>query len=103
GDKALHAFVVLRPESWDRTRFLLERHGLRRLPDAPRGALPARPEAESYDRRRSVRRFTSDSVRNDDLRHLLTAAGTALGVRTLERRVDEPAAGPLPDYTVPDA
>ncbi|MBS0548720.1 MAG: AMP-binding protein, partial [Proteobacteria bacterium] len=103
GDKALHAFVVLRPEAGERTRFLLERHGLRRLPQAARVALPRRPEPEDYDRRRSVRRFTPGNVGGDVLRTLLTAAKTTLDARVIARRVEGQSSSPMPTCTVPDA
>jgi amino acid adenylation domain-containing protein len=101
GDKALHAFVVLRPEAWDRARFLLERHGLRRIADSPRFALPGRPEAEVYDSRRSVRRFTPEAVDRAALDRLLAAAHP-LTMRVLTRRVDGGTEQGFENYVVPD-
>jgi amino acid adenylation domain-containing protein len=101
GDKALHAFVVLRPEAWDRARFLLERHGLRRIADAPRVLLSGRPEAEAYDSRRSVRRFTPEVVDRSDLDRLLSAAHP-LVTRVLARRVDGWTEPTFERYVVPD-
>jgi amino acid adenylation domain-containing protein len=101
GDKALHAFVVLRPKAWDRARFLLERHGLRRIADSSRFALPGRPEAGTYDSRRSVRRFTSERIDRSDLDHLLSATGP-LSVRLLTRRVDRWTEQGFEAYVVPD-
>ncbi|MBN8929496.1 MAG: hypothetical protein BGO51_00040 [Rhodospirillales bacterium 69-11] len=104
GDKALHAFVVPRREAWDRVRFLLERPGLRRLPGAPRLALPHRPEAATYDDRRSVRRFRADAVPLDALASVLAVAAAGrsasaapapgpLSVRVVARRVEGLAPG----------
>ena len=76
---------MLRPQAWDRTRFLLERHGLRRLQDAPRLALPDRPDTEIYDRRRTVRRFAADTVERAALDRVLAAAGDTLNVRVVAR------------------
>jgi acyl-CoA synthetase (AMP-forming)/AMP-acid ligase II/aryl carrier-like protein len=101
GDKALHAFVVLRPEAWDRARFLLERHGLRRISDSARFALPGRPDADRYDSRRSVRRFTPEAIDRSDLDHLLSAVGP-LSARVLARRVDGWTEQAFGDYVVPD-
>jgi amino acid adenylation domain-containing protein len=102
GDKALHAFVVLRPEAWDRARFLLERHGLRRLADTARFALPGRPDGAIFDNRRSVRRFTPETIDRSDLDGLLSAVGP-LSTRVLTRRVDGWAERSFEDYVVPDA
>jgi pyochelin synthetase len=117
GDKALHGFVVPRPEAWDRARFLLERHGLRQTGDAPRYALTARPEADSYDLRRSVRRFTPAPAGLADLATVLRAVDPGLTAHVVAFRVDglpaglwiwEPAAmglcqvGPIPSWSVPD-
>jgi amino acid adenylation domain-containing protein len=101
GDKALHAFVVLRPEAWDRARFLLERHGLRRIADSPRFALPGRPDADAYDNRRSVRRFTPEAIERSALDRLLSAAHP-LSARVLTRRVDGWTDRAFDDYVVPD-
>jgi amino acid adenylation domain-containing protein len=84
GDKALHAFVVLRPEAWDRARFLL-----------------GRPGAEAYDSRRSVRRFTPETVNRDDLDRLLSAAAP-LSARVLTRRVHGWTEQAFENYVVPD-
>jgi len=102
GDKALHAFVVLRPQAWDRARFLLERHGLRRIADSPRFALPGRPEAEAYDSRRSVRRFTSEAIDRSVLDRLLPTA-RPFSTRVLTRRVDAWTEQAFATYVVPDA
>jgi amino acid adenylation domain-containing protein len=93
GDKALHAFVVPRREAWDRARFLLERHGLRRLPDASRFALAGRPDTASYDERRSVRRFTPAAVGLDALAAVLDAVGAELRVQVVVSCVESLAAG----------
>jgi amino acid adenylation domain-containing protein len=102
GDRALHAFIVLRPEAWDRARFLLERHGLRRIADSARFALPGRPEAEIYENRRSVRRFTPETVDRPDLDRLLAAAGP-LSARMFTRRVTGWTEQAFDDYVIPDA
>ncbi|HEY3909042.1 MAG TPA: amino acid adenylation domain-containing protein [Stellaceae bacterium] len=86
GGKVLHAFVVPRGEAWDRTRFLLERRGLRRSPDMPRIPLADRPRAEDYERR-SVRRFAPDAVARDALAGVLAAAGDSLAVHVLAFRI----------------
>ena len=101
GDKALHAFVVLRPEAWDRARLLLERHGLRHIADSPRFPLPGRPEGEVYDSRRSVRRFTPGAVERAVLDRLLSAA-RPFATRVLTRRVDGWTEQGFEDYVVPD-
>ncbi|MDR3538266.1 MAG: amino acid adenylation domain-containing protein [Acetobacteraceae bacterium] len=118
GDKALHAFVVPRGQAWERARFLLERHGLRRLPEAPRFDLPARPDVAVYDERRSVRRFTPEVARLDALAAMLAAVTPGLTVDVVALRVDglapglwrlDPAAhalrriGDAPACVVPDA
>jgi nitroreductase/aryl carrier-like protein len=74
GEQALHAFVVPRRQAWDRARFLLERHGLRRLLGAAGQAIPARPEPAAYARR-SVRRFTPEPVALAGLEAVLAAIG----------------------------
>jgi len=101
GDKTLHAFIVLRPEAWDRARFLLERHGVRRMAESSHFALSGRPEAEIYDSRRSVRRFTPEAVDRSDLDRLLAAAGP-LSARMLTRRVVGWTEQAFDDYVVPD-
>ncbi|MGE5269161.1 MAG: amino acid adenylation domain-containing protein [Thiohalocapsa sp.] len=117
GSTVLHAFVVPRAEAWERTRLLLERRGLRRLPEVPRLPLPHRPPADSYERR-SVRRFLPDAVALAALAPLLHAAvEDRLVVRLLARHVAglepglwgyEPAPGGLRrladrDVVIPDA
>jgi pyochelin synthetase len=79
GGKALHAFVAPRRESWDRARRVLSKPGLRRI-DAPRLPLPHRAPAESYDARRSVRRFTDAPVPPGALDALVAAAGMPVTV-----------------------
>ncbi|MGE5150935.1 MAG: amino acid adenylation domain-containing protein, partial [Rhodospirillaceae bacterium] len=101
GDKALHAFVVLRPEAWDRASFLLERHGLRRTASSPRFTLPGRPEAGVYDSRRSVRRFTPEAIDRAALDRLVSAAHP-LTTRVLTRRVDGGTEQAFENYVVPD-
>jgi amino acid adenylation domain-containing protein len=88
GDKALHAFVVPRRDAWDRARFLLERHGLRRLPHAPRIGLTRRPDAGAYDERRSVRRFTPAAASLDAVSMVLAAAGSDLSIHLIAARVE---------------
>ena len=101
GDKTLHAFIVLRPEAWDRARFLLERHGVRRMAGSARFALSGRPEAGIYDSRRSVRRFTPEAVDRSDLDRLLVAAGP-LSARVLTRRMVGWTEQAFDAYVVPD-
>ncbi len=115
-DKALHAFVVPRKEAWERARFLLERHGLRRLPQAPRHALAGRPDAAVYGRRRTVRRFAPAAVALSDLGMVLSAVGPDLVAHVVASRVEglQPGLwrlehrslrriGDAPDCRVPDA
>ncbi len=85
GGKVLHAFVVPRREAWDRTRFLLERHGLRRSPDMPRIPLANRPQPEDYERR-SVRRFAPDAVAGEALAGVLAASGDGLAAQIVAVR-----------------
>jgi pyochelin synthetase len=115
-DKALHAFVVPRQEAWDRARFLLERHGLRRLPQARRHTLAGRPEAAVYGQRRTVRRFAPAAAALADLGAVLAAVGPDLVVHVVASRVAGLApglwrlehrslrrVGDAPDCLVPDA
>lgn len=111
--RALHGFVLPRPEAWVKAALVLERRALRRLPDAARIPLPGRPEPDAYAARRSVRRFAPAPVPRDALEALLRVGrGAAL---VLAQRVDgaAPAAlrwngaaldacGPLPAVEVPD-
>jgi acyl-CoA synthetase (AMP-forming)/AMP-acid ligase II len=87
GGKALHAFVVPRSEAWDRTRFLLERRGLRRVPDAPSIPLGERPEGAQYGRR-SVRRFAPEVVGLDALAAVLGVIGEHHQARVATFRVN---------------
>ena len=92
-DKALHAFVVPRQEAWDRARFLLERHGLRRLPQAPRHTLAGRPDAAAYGQRRTVRRFAPAAVALAALGAVLAAVGPDLVAHVVASRVEGLAPG----------
>jgi len=74
---------------------------LRRLAESPRFALSGRPEAETYDNRRSVRRFTPEAVERSGLDHLLSVA-TPLSARVLTRRVDGWTEQGFQNYLVPD-
>ena len=87
GGKALHAFVVPARQTWVRTLFLLERHGLRRLPGVPRTVLAHRPDAAAYDGRRSIRRFAPAPVPLAALADALAAIGSGLEVRVAATRV----------------
>ena len=119
GGKMLHAFVVPKPDAWERTRFVLERHGIRRLPDTGRRALPDRPAEDAYAGRRSVRRFAPGAVPLAALAAMLAGGPRGeLMVRILARRVDglapglwrydgtnhclACAPGPEPSWEVPD-
>jgi pyochelin synthetase len=115
-DKALHAFVVPRQEAWDRARFLLERHGLRRLPQAPRHTLAGRPDAAAYGQRRTVRRFAPAAVALAALGAVLAAVGPDLVAHVVASRVEGLAPGlwrlehhslrrigDAPDCLLPDA
>ena len=115
-DKALHAFVVPRQEAWDRARFLLERHGLRRLPQAPRHTLAGRPDAAAYGQRRTVRQFAPAAVALAALGAVLAAVGPDLVAHVVASRVEGLAPGlwrlehhslrrigDAPDCLLPDA
>nr|WP_294546417.1 amino acid adenylation domain-containing protein [uncultured Rhodopila sp.] len=93
GDKALHAFVVPGKEAWDRARFLLERHGVRRLPGRPSHPLTARSDPETYADRRSVRRYTPEMASLEGLSAVLAAIGAGLAVHVVAARVDGLAPG----------
>ncbi|SFK44292.1 amino acid adenylation domain-containing protein [Falsiroseomonas stagni DSM 19981] len=99
GGKALHAFVAPRRESWERARRVLSRPGLRRG-DAPRIPLPHRPDAASYDARRSVRRFTDAALPRAAVDALLAAAG--MPVTLLPRRVEGTPPAAWPRIEIPD-
>ncbi|MGH7030915.1 MAG: phosphopantetheine-binding protein, partial [Stellaceae bacterium] len=86
GGKVLHGFVVPRREAWDRVRFLLERHGLRRSLDLLRIPLAHRPQAVEYERR-SVRRFAPDAVADQALAGLLAVVGDSLMVQIVAFQV----------------
>jgi amino acid adenylation domain-containing protein len=92
---ALHAYVVPEAKVWDRTRFLLERHGLRRFPVTGLIALAHRPPEEAYEARRSIRRFPPDAAPLAGLVALLAAAGPsdALVVTVVADRVEGLAPG----------
>jgi amino acid adenylation domain-containing protein len=86
GDKVLHAFVVPRRETWDRTRFLLERHGLRKMSALSAVQLPNRPLPAAYERR-SVRRFGPDAVAPEQLAIVLEAIGAGLAAHVVALRL----------------
>ncbi|NGM19911.1 amino acid adenylation domain-containing protein [Roseomonas stagni] len=79
GGKALHAFVAPRRESWDRARRVLCRPGLRRDGTA-RLPLPHRASEESYDTRRTIRRFTEATPPPAALEAVVAAAGMPVTV-----------------------